>query len=203
MSSSKLLASKMLLTRCAMAHHHPRPTITATGVAAANRFFNTHAVQDEKIDGGGTNNNKSSSFFYDGLINRFSTTRRLSRFYKRRFEPVPSSVMVRPRCYETNESLQVFIDVPGMAVENMKISVENNNAVLIVGEGDDHFEAIHKFRKYICYIDLPDVDSPDKTYSTRGIKAEMKFNSGQVALTIPKLKPDEIAFNVNINPIIM
>lgn len=134
------------------------------------------------------------------FINKFSTTRRLTRIYKRLFKPVPSSLLVWPKLYETAECARFIIPVPGLNDEDVKISVENNT-VLIVAEGDEVFEATHGFKKYISYVDLPDINSPDKIYTTRGIKADMKFGLGEIELTIPKLKQDERTFNLKVNRI--
>ncbi|GJR19613.1 heat shock 22 kDa protein, mitochondrial [Tanacetum coccineum] len=131
------------------------------------------------------------------LYERFSV-KKLSRLFYRITHPVPSTVWVWPRSEETDECIHYYIAVPGMHDEDVKVSVENNS-VCVVAEGDKIFEATHSFKKYICYIDLPDIDSTNKIYTTRGIKAEMEFNCGQVKLTIPKLRQEEKMFDVKVN----
>ena len=128
---------------------------------------------------------------------RFSI-KKLSRLFYRITHPVPSSVWVWPRSKETDECIHYYIPVPGIADEDVRLSVENNS-VFVVAEGDKVFEAMYSFKKYVCYIDLPDIDSTNKIYTTRGIKAEMEFHCGLLKLTIPKLKQEEKMFDVKVN----
>lgn len=130
------------------------------------------------------------------------TSRRMSRFYKRTIsEHVPSSLLVRQFVwsYETDEAAHFLIPLGGTEDEDVKVSVEKNKTVTIIAELDGVFEAMNGFKRYVCYIDLPDIDSPVKMYTTRGIKAIRFFNAGNVEIIIPKLKQHEKQDDENVN----
>ncbi|GKD52705.1 heat shock 22 kDa protein, mitochondrial isoform X2 [Tanacetum coccineum] len=134
------------------------------------------------------------------VFGRFFPTRTLSRLYKR-ITCLPSAKWVKPwLSAETNDNLYYFICVNGVGYEHVKVTV-HHKTVLIEAQGNDRFKTQRGFEKYVCWIDLPDIDSPNKRYKISDIKAEMKINDGEVKLIIPKFKREEKVFNVNINPI--
>ncbi|CAN1265370.1 Heat shock 22 kDa protein, mitochondrial [Linum perenne] len=84
---------------------------------------------------------------------------------------------------ETEEELQLKVDMPGLSKEDVKVSVEQNTLV-IRGEGVKESEEESSRRRYSSRIDLP-----EKMYRTDQVKAEMK--NGVLKVILPKVKEEE------------
>ena len=75
--------------------------------------------------------------------------------------------------------------------------------MLVEAHGNDQFKTYRGFEKYVCWIDLPAIDSPNKRYNisgTNGAKAKMKINDAEVTPIIPMFRPEERVFSVKSNP---
>lgn len=93
---------------------------------------------------------------------------------------------------ETDEGLQLRVDLPGLGKEDVKVSVEQNT-LIIKGEGEKEEGEQVSGRRYMSRIDLP-----EKLYRTDQIKAEMK--NGVLKVVVPKVNEDERSevFHVNV-----
>lgn len=93
---------------------------------------------------------------------------------------------------ETEDALNLRVDMPGLDKEDVKISVEQNTLV-IKGEGGKESDDEESGRRYTSRIDLP-----EKFYRTDQIKAEMK--NGVLKVVVPKVKEEERAdvFHVKV-----
>nr|KJB51436.1 hypothetical protein B456_008G216100 [Gossypium raimondii] len=83
---------------------------------------------------------------------------------------------------ETEDALNLRIDMPGLGKEDVKVSVEQNTLV-IKGEAKESEEEENGGR-YTSRIHLP-----EKVYKTDQIKAEMK--NGVLKVVVPKMKEEE------------
>lgn len=94
---------------------------------------------------------------------------------------------------ETDDALNLSIDMPGLGKEDVRVSLEQNTLV-IRGEGGKEGEDEESVRRYTSRIDLP-----EKLYRTDQIKAEMK--NGVLKVTVPKVKEEERAdvFQVKVD----
>lgn len=94
---------------------------------------------------------------------------------------------------ETDDALNLSIDMPGLGKEDVRVSLEQNTLV-IRGEGGKEGEGEESVRRYTSRIDLP-----EKLYRTDQIKAEMK--NGVLKVTVPKVKEEERAdvFQVKVD----
>nr|Q39818.1 RecName: Full=Heat shock 22 kDa protein, mitochondrial; Flags: Precursor [Glycine max]AAB03096.1 Hsp23.9 [Glycine max] len=84
---------------------------------------------------------------------------------------------------ETEDALHLRVDMPGLAKEDVKISVEQNT-LIIKGEGAKEGDEEESARRYTSRIDLP-----DKLYKIDQIRAEMK--NGVLKVVVPKMKEEE------------
>lgn len=84
---------------------------------------------------------------------------------------------------ETDEGLNLRIDMPGLGKEDVKVTLEQNT-LIIRGEGGQEGDDEESVRRYSSRIDLP-----DKLYKTDQIKAEMK--NGVLKVMVPKVKEEE------------
>lgn len=93
---------------------------------------------------------------------------------------------------ETDDALNLRVDMPGLDKEDVKVSIEQNT-LIIKGEGSKGTEDEESVRRYSSRIDLP-----EKMYKTDQIKAEMK--NGVLKVMVPKVKEDERVdvFNVKV-----
>ncbi|KAK1387824.1 Heat shock 22 kDa protein mitochondrial [Heracleum sosnowskyi] len=99
-------------------------------------------------------------------------------------------VMQGCECKETDDSLIIHVDMPGLGKENVKVSLENNK-LIIRGEGtkqspEDSDESVRKYGRSI--------ELPEKTFKLDATKAEMK--NGVLKLVIPKIEKTVIHLNV-------
>ncbi|XP_071738944.1 uncharacterized protein [Rutidosis leptorrhynchoides] len=127
------------------------------------------------------------------LLDRF--LRRLIRTSKRIRSFLPRNVkVVKPSSKkEDADGLYYLIHLKGVGPEKVKVSVDHGT-ILIEGNNTDIYI------KYVCWVDLPDIDIPDKRFKTRDIKAEVDPH-GTVKLIIPKLKKKESVYNVNLGTV--
>ncbi|GJV79148.1 mitochondrion heat shock 22 kDa protein [Tanacetum coccineum] len=94
---------------------------------------------------------------------------------------------------EGPECLDLGIPLVGVREECIKVSVDNNTDV-VVGQGDKAFMQERGFEKYVCSIDVS-----DKVYKISDIKASIIKNTGLLQLAIPKLKPEDVTFDVKVD----
>lgn len=138
----------------------------------------------------------------DGLFNRLSLTRRLIQFCKRVTHS--PAVRVRPyKVYETFEHLRYYVHLNGVGppqYDKVKVFVDHNT-VFLQAKTCDTYENTLGISKYICWIDLPDIDSPYKKYNISDIKADLIMNEAILKLTIPKFKQEDLAFQVNVDAV--
>ncbi|XP_065871425.1 heat shock 22 kDa protein, mitochondrial-like isoform X2 [Euphorbia lathyris] len=192
--SSNLIPSSLRLIR------------PSAAIQPGSRFFNTNAVRqvdddsedDRRIDG--PLYGRGADFLSD-VVNPFWPTRSLSQMLN-----VMDQVMHNPftsasggigarrnwDARETEDALNLRIDMPGLDKEHVKVSVEQNTLV-IKGEGDKESDDEESGRKCSGRIDLP-----EKMFKTDEIKAEMK--NGVLKVIVPKVKEEEKAgvFHVKI-----
>ena len=106
-----------------------------------------------------------------------------------------AKVILPTRLKENAEQLCLYIEMPGVLEEDVKVSVEHKS-IVVKGQVDEKLEATKGFRKYICWFDSEFID----LYKFSDIKVEMTRNSGELKLTIPKLKQEEVTtFDVKVN----
>ncbi|GFP88253.1 heat shock 22 kDa protein mitochondrial [Phtheirospermum japonicum] len=85
---------------------------------------------------------------------------------------------------QSAEGLHLFMDMPGLGKEDVKVSVEQNT-LMVTGEGKKVFDDDKKTgRGYSNFFYLP-----EKVYKTKEIKAEMK--NGVLKVFVPKIKNEE------------
>jgi len=85
---------------------------------------------------------------------------------------------------ETEDSLFIHMDMPGLGKEDVKVVVEQNIDLIVKGETKGEYRKEDSGRKYTNAIYLP-----KKIYKTDQIKAEMK--NGVLKVVVPKLKEEE------------
>ncbi|XP_071709603.1 heat shock 22 kDa protein, mitochondrial-like [Rutidosis leptorrhynchoides] len=167
----------------------------ASSVATSYSFLNTETIRHDCNRSFDVDSRRvlatKPSFFAD-VFNRLST-RRLWRVIKRQLEVDKStSVWIQPASTDEDAGcLYVSVDMPNVNGEGVNVTVSGNTLFI---EGKD----FDKFIKYMCWVDLPDIDSPDKIYNSREIKAELWTSKGSLKLIVPKLKKEETAYNVNV-----
>lgn len=86
---------------------------------------------------------------------------------------------------ETEDALNLRIDMPGLGKEDVKVCVEHNNLIIKGdGEKESEDEETGGSGRYTSRIQLP-----DKIYKIDQIKAEMK--NGVLKVVVPKIKEEE------------
>ncbi|KAJ8772110.1 hypothetical protein K2173_027287 [Erythroxylum novogranatense] len=179
-----------------------RPAATAPSLS---RFFNANAVREfddgedersidvDRRSGSGLPRRRGDLFA--DVFDPFSPTRTLSQLLNTMDQFMDNPFLTLPRgmgagtrrgweARETDDALNLRIDMPGLDKENVKVAVEQNTLV-IKGEGPKEFEDDEESgRRYSSRIDLP-----EKIYNTSQIKAEMK--NGVLKVTVPKVKEEE------------
>ncbi|XVE52298.1 hypothetical protein DITRI_Ditri02bG0111600 [Diplodiscus trichospermus] len=86
---------------------------------------------------------------------------------------------------ETEDALNLRIDMPGLGKEDVKVSVEQNT-LIIKGKSAKKSEDEDSSGKYTNRINLP-----EKIYKMDQIKAEMKNGVGVLKVLVPKIKEEE------------
>lgn len=141
---------------------------------------------------------------YSDFFDPFSPTRSLSQVLNLMDQFMENPFLSAPRgglgagirrgwdAKETDEALQLRVDMPGLDKQDVKLSVEQNT-LIIKGEGAKEEGEQESARRYMSRIDLP-----EKLYRTDQIKAEMK--NGVLKVVVPKVKDDERSdvFHVNV-----
>lgn len=201
-ASSIDMASSLALKKIVSANLLPRYLRPARALAqpTASRFFNTNAVREYDSDDRDLDIDRRSDrrVFspFGGVFGPFPTTSSLSQILNMMDQfmdsPVSSSIRRNWDARETADGLHLRVDMPGLAKEDVKVSVEQNT-LIIKGEGKKEFEGDETGRRYASRIDLP-----EKLYKANDIKAEMK--NGVLKVFVPKIKEEERTdvFNVNV-----
>ncbi|CAL1354798.1 unnamed protein product [Linum trigynum] len=194
----KLVSSSLLPSSLRM--------VRPMGVAApsASRLFNTNAVRDYDEDGDERQMDvdrrsrrpfpRSRDDFLSEVFDPFSPTRSLSQVLNLMDQFMENPLLSPARnvgggvrrgwdARETEEGLQLRVDMPGLGKEDVKVSVEQNTLV-IRGEGGKESDEKESAGRYSSRIDLP-----EKMYRTDQVKAEMK--NGVLKVTVPKVKEEE------------
>ncbi|KDO65492.1 hypothetical protein CISIN_1g028463mg [Citrus sinensis] len=208
------MASSLALKRLVSFNLIPRALrcTVAPSATSASRFFNTNAVR--QYDDGGDDRDldidrrsarsfprRRDDFFSGNVFDPFSPTRSLSQVLNFMDQMTESPFFSGTRgglrrgwdAKETDDALNLSIDMPGLGKEDVRVSLEQNTLV-IRGEGGKEGEGEESVRRYTSRIDLP-----EKLYRTDQIKAEMK--NGVLKVTVPKVKEEERAdvFQVKVD----
>ncbi|KAG5228919.1 hypothetical protein OIU77_023565 [Salix suchowensis] len=137
------------------------------------------------------------SFFSDAF-DPFSPTRSLSKvlnlmdqFLDNPFLPASrgAGALLPRRGYDVKEdenSLYIFMDMPGLSKEDVKVTVEQNTLVI---NGEESKEGDESGRRYSSRLELP-----SNQFMLDEIKGEMK--NGVLKLEVPKVK-EEVEKNVH------
>ncbi|TXG70696.1 hypothetical protein EZV62_005631 [Acer yangbiense] len=93
---------------------------------------------------------------------------------------------------ETDDGLNLRVDMPGLGKEDVKISVKQNS-LIIKGEGAKEGDDEESVNRYSSRIELPEM-----MFKTDEIRAEMK--NGVLKVVVPKVKEEERAdvFHVKV-----
>ncbi|KAL9251385.1 Small heat shock protein, chloroplastic-like protein [Drosera capensis] len=167
-------------------------------------------IQDGGGQGGAAVERRQRRPFLDitpmGLVDSFSPMRSMRQMLDmmdRIFEDAmtfPGGVEVRAPwdVTEDDKEVKMRFDVPGLSKEDIKVSVEDCDTLVIQGEhkkeggddGDDSW-ARRSYSSYATRLELPDGCDVDK------IKAELK--NGVLFITIPKKEVDRKVIDVKIS----
>ncbi|GJY77157.1 putative reverse transcriptase domain-containing protein [Tanacetum coccineum] len=91
------------------------------------------------------------------------------------------------RLKENSEQLCLYVQMPGVGKEeDVKVYVEHAS-IVIKGQIDQELIDNTSCKMYMCWLDLEFFD----IYKFSDIKAEMRRNSGELKLTIPRTKEEE------------
>ncbi|XP_022736281.1 23.6 kDa heat shock protein, mitochondrial-like [Durio zibethinus] len=201
------MASSLALKRLVCSNILPssmrvlRPTTVAP---YTSRLFNTNAIREFNDDGDERDlddesrtvrslSRRGDGFFPD-VFDPFSPTRSLSQVLNMMDQFMDNPLLSASRgmgggirrnwdAKETEDSLNLRIDMPGLGKEDVKISVEQNT-LIIMGEGAKESEDEVNAGRYTSRIHLP-----EKIYKTDQIKADMK--NGVLKVVVPKIKEEE------------
>ncbi|KAI5594826.1 hypothetical protein BDE02_03G097500 [Populus trichocarpa] len=205
----KRLVSSSIIPSSSSLRSFLRPVATCP---SSSRLFNTNALRDYDDDhesGRGSDDRPShrslarsrDDFLSGNVFDPFSPTRSLSQVLNMMDQFMENPLISAPRAgglrrgwdaRETDDALNLRIDMPGLGKEDVKVSVEQNSLV-IKGEGAKESDDEENARRYSSRIDLP-----EKMYKTDEIKAEMK--NGVLKVVVPKVKEEERAnvFHVKV-----
>ncbi|PNX79012.1 small heat shock protein chloroplastic-like [Trifolium pratense] len=203
------LAVKRLLSSSNLLSKSLRPATAST----VSRSFNTNAMRqyDEHSDDRNVDVDRRSdrSFarnnLFSDVFDPFSPTRSLSQVLNMVDQLMDTPFVSATRgigaaggvrrgwnAKETEDSLHLRVDMPGLGKEDVKISVEQN-ILTIKGEGAKESEEEEEgVRRFTSRIDLP-----EKLYKIDQIKAEMK--NGVLKVIVPKMKEEERNDVINVN----
>ncbi|XP_012439143.1 23.6 kDa heat shock protein, mitochondrial isoform X1 [Gossypium raimondii] len=169
---------------------------------SSSRLFNTNAMREFDDDGDERDlsderqrslSRRGDGFFAGKVFDPFAPTRSLSQVLNMMDQFMESPFLSASRgmggglrrswdAKETEDALNLRIDMPGLGKEDVKVSVEQNTLV-IKGEAKESEEEENGGR-YTSRIHLP-----EKVYKTDQIKAEMK--NGVLKVVVPKMKEEE------------
>ncbi|KAJ6703772.1 protein 23.5 KDA HEAT SHOCK PROTEIN MITOCHONDRIAL [Salix viminalis] len=205
--ASSLALKRLVSSRVIPSSSFLRPVATSP----SSRLFNTNALRDYDDDhesDRGTDDrrsrrslSRSRDGFLSGVFDPFSPTRSLSQVLNMMDQFMENPLISAPSvgglrrgwdAQETDDALNLRIDMPGLGKEDIKVSVEQNSLV-IKGEAEKKSDDEENARRYSSRIDLP-----EKMYKTDEIKAEMK--NGVLKVVVPKVKEEERAnvFHVKV-----
>ncbi|XP_076953133.1 small heat shock protein, chloroplastic-like [Bidens hawaiensis] len=179
---------------------------------SVHRSFNTNSAQvsayddfNKSVDDNNRRQDSSVSSrrdndFFSDMFDPISPTRSLSQIFNMMDRFMENPFMTAPQgglglglglgarrgwdAKETDESLSLRFDMPGLDKENVKISVEQNTLIIKAEAEKESEDEVEPPRRYSSRIDLP-VDA----YKLDEIKAEMK--NGVLKLMVPKVKAEE------------
>ncbi|KAJ6388880.1 hypothetical protein OIU77_027266 [Salix suchowensis] len=176
--ASSLALKRLVSSRVIPASSFLRPVATSP----SSRLFNTNALRDYDGD-------HESDRLTDDRRSHRSLSRSRDGFLSGVFDPFSPT---RSLSQETDDALNLRIDMPGLGKEDIKVSVEQNSLV-IKGEAEKKSDDEENARRYSSRIDLP-----EKMYKIDEIKAEMK--NGVLRVVVPKVKEEERAnvFHVKV-----
>ncbi|KAE8715961.1 Heat shock 22 kDa protein [Hibiscus syriacus] len=177
---------------------------------STSRLFKTNAIREFDDDDGHESDfsddrrrvrslSRLGDGFFSDVFDPFSPTRSLSQVLNMMMEnPIVSAsrgmgggLRRSWDAKETEDALNLRIDMPGLGKEDVKVSVEQNTLV-IKGEAKES-DKEETDGRYTSRIHLP-----DKVYKTDQIKAEMK--NGVLKVVVPKIKEEKNdVFQVQIN----
>ncbi|OMO98123.1 hypothetical protein COLO4_14123 [Corchorus olitorius] len=170
---------------------------------STSRLFNTNAMRefddgDERdIDDhrGRSLSRRGGDDFFAGVFDPFSPTRSLSQVLNMMDQFMENPLLSASRgmsgglrrswdAKETDEALNLRIDMPGLGKEDVKVAVEQDT-LIIKGEAPKESEDDQESGgRYTSRITLP-----EKIFRTDQIRAEMK--NGVLKVTVPKIKEEE------------
>ncbi|KAJ0602800.1 putative alpha crystallin/Hsp20 domain, HSP20-like chaperone [Helianthus annuus] len=184
------------------------PIRSLSATPSVHRSFNTNAsqvsayedfnriVDDNRRPDSSVSRRRDNDFFSD-IFDPISPTRSLSQIFNMMDRFMENPFMTSSPggglglagrrgwdAKETDESLSLRFDMPGLDKENVKISVEQNTLIIKAEEEKETENDEEPPRRYSSRIDLP-VDA----YKLDEIKAEMK--NGVLKIMVPKVKAEE------------
>ncbi|GLT39804.1 hypothetical protein SLA2020_139740 [Shorea laevis] len=201
------MASSLALRRLVAANLLPKSLSVVRPAAAApsaSRLFNTNAVSeyDSEVDDreldvdrrSGRSLSRRRDDFFSDVLDPFAPPRSLSQVLNLMDQMMDNPFLSASRgmgagvrrgynLKETEDALNISIDMPGLGKEDVKVSMEQNTLV-IKGEGAKESEDEESGRKYTSRLDLP-----GKLFKFDQIKAEMK--NGVLKVVVPKVKEEE------------
>lgn len=201
------MASSLVLKRLVSSNFVPSSMRVIRPMAIApstSRLFNTNAVREFKEDGDehdlsddrryARSLSRRGDGFFSDVFDPFSPTRSLSQVLNMMDQFMENPFLSASRdmggglrrswdARETEDALNLRIDMPGLGKEDVKLSVEQNT-LIIKGEGLKESEDEETGGRYTSRIHLP-----EKVYKTDEIKAEMK--NGVLKVVVPKIKEEE------------
>ncbi|XVF54967.1 hypothetical protein PTKIN_Ptkin05aG0223100 [Pterospermum kingtungense] len=204
------MASSLALKRLVSSNILPTSMRIIRPIALApstSRLFNTNPITEFGIDDGeepdladdrrhARSLSRRGDGFFSDVFDPFSPTRNLSQVLNMMDQVMENPFLsasrgmgggLRRSCdaKETEDALNLRIDMPGLGKEDVKVSVEQNT-LIIKGEGakESESEDEETVGRYTSRINLP-----NKLYKIDQIKAEMK--NGVLKVTVPKIKKEE------------
>ncbi|KAK6250437.1 Alpha crystallin/Hsp20 domain - like 8 [Theobroma cacao] len=201
------MASSLALRRLVSSNILPSSMRVIRPIATSpytSRLFNTNAMRefDDRGDERDLNDDRRQvrslsrrgDGFFSDVFDPFSPTRSLSQVLNMMDQFMENPFLSASRgmggglrrswdAKETEDALNLRIDMPGVGKEDVKVSVEQNT-LIIKGEAAKESEDEESGGKYTSRIHLP-----EKIYKTDQIKAEMK--NGVLKVVVPKIQEEE------------
>ncbi|XP_021286539.1 23.6 kDa heat shock protein, mitochondrial [Herrania umbratica] len=201
------MASFLALKRLVSSNIVPSSMCVIRPIATApytSRLFNTNSMREFDGDGDERDLNddrrhvrslsRRGDGFFSDVFDPFSPTRSLSQVLNMMDQFMENPFLSASRgmggglrrswdAKETEDALNLRIDMPGLGKEDVKVSVEQNT-LIIKGEAANESEDEETGGKYTSRIHLP-----EKIYKTDQITAEMK--NGVLKVVVPKIQEEE------------
>ncbi|KAI7730225.1 hypothetical protein M8C21_023062, partial [Ambrosia artemisiifolia] len=204
-----IMATSIVLKRANLFNKLFAPIRSISATPSIQRSFNTNAsqvtayedfnrsVDDNRRPDSSVSRRRDTDFFSD-MFDPISQTRSLSQIFNMMDRFMENPFMTSSPggglglggrrgwdAKETDDSLSLRFDMPGLDKDNVKISVEQNTLIIKAEAGKESEENDDEPpRRYSSRIDLP-VDA----YKLDEIKAEMK--NGVLKIMVPKVKTEE------------